>query len=187
MTLVPYAQAEVFYDTGFGAWNRQLDQAGVELEITKHWRIEPYYAREEDLRSSTAQVDRIGLVLKTLLVALEEHRSGPCWRRHWHVDHTAACVACRVPSRAALVVRHAAHGDGGDVARWGDGCGRRCWCVCRRRCGGRGDSCRRGWRARNGGHRTDDDCPSHEAGSCVVVVPVPAAVVAIVLYVGYGR
>jgi hypothetical protein len=65
VTLVPYAQAEVFYDTRFGAWNRQLYQAGVEIEITKHWRIEPYYAREEDQRSSIAHVDRIGLVLKT--------------------------------------------------------------------------------------------------------------------------
>jgi hypothetical protein len=77
VTLVPYAQAEVFYDTRFGAWNRQLYQAGVELEITKHWRIEPYYAREEDQRSSTAHVDRVGLVLKNLLVALEDHPSVP--------------------------------------------------------------------------------------------------------------
>lgn len=65
VTLVPYAQAEVFYDTRFGAWNRQLYQAGVEIEITKHWRIEPYYARQEDQRSSPAHVDRVGLVLKT--------------------------------------------------------------------------------------------------------------------------
>ena len=65
VTLVPYAQAEVFYDTRFGALNRQLYQAGVEIEITKHWRIEPYYAREEDPRSSTAHVDRVGLELKT--------------------------------------------------------------------------------------------------------------------------
>ena len=65
MTLVPYAQAEVFYDSRFGAWNRQLYQAGVEIEITKHWRIEPHYARQEDQRSSTAHVDRVGLVLKT--------------------------------------------------------------------------------------------------------------------------
>ena len=46
-----------FSDTRFDAWNRQLYQAGVEIEITKHWRIEPYYARQEDQRS--------GLVLKT--------------------------------------------------------------------------------------------------------------------------
>ena len=63
--LVPYARAEVFYDTRFGGWNRQIYQAGVEIEITKHWRIEPYYARQEDQRSSPAHLDRVGLVLKT--------------------------------------------------------------------------------------------------------------------------
>jgi hypothetical protein len=64
VVLVPYAQAEVFYDTRFGAFNRQLYQGGVEIELTKHWRIEPYYARQEDQRSSPAHLDRVGLVLK---------------------------------------------------------------------------------------------------------------------------
>jgi hypothetical protein len=62
--LTPYAQAEVFYDTRFGTFNRQLYQGGVEVELTKHWRIEPYYARQEDQRSSPGHVDRVGLVLK---------------------------------------------------------------------------------------------------------------------------
>jgi hypothetical protein len=56
--------AEVFYDTRFGAWNRQRYQAGVEIELTEHVRIEPYYLRQEDQRSSPAHLDRIGLVLK---------------------------------------------------------------------------------------------------------------------------
>ena len=64
VTAVPYLQAEVFYDTRFGAWNRQLYQAGVEIELSERWRIEPYYARQEDQRSSPAHLDRIGLVLK---------------------------------------------------------------------------------------------------------------------------
>jgi hypothetical protein len=51
LTLVPYAQAEVFYDTRFGAWNRRLYQGGVEIELTKHLRVEPYYARQEDQRA----------------------------------------------------------------------------------------------------------------------------------------
>lgn len=63
--LVPYVQAEILYDTRFGAWNRQVYQAGVEIEISKHWRIEPYYARQEDQRSSTSHLNSIGLVLKT--------------------------------------------------------------------------------------------------------------------------
>ena len=61
---MPYAQAEVFYDTRFGAFNRQLYRGGVEIELTKHWRIAPYYARQEDQRSSPAHLDRVGLVLK---------------------------------------------------------------------------------------------------------------------------
>lgn len=65
VALVPYARAEVFYDTRFGAWNRQRYQAGVEVELTEHWRIEPYYARQEDQRSSPAHLDQIGLILKT--------------------------------------------------------------------------------------------------------------------------
>lgn len=63
--LVPYARAEVLYDSRFGAWNRQVYQTGVEVKLTSHWRIEPYYLRQEDQRSSTAHLNRIGLILKT--------------------------------------------------------------------------------------------------------------------------
>lgn len=61
---VPYAQAEAFYDTRYDTWNRMLYQFGAEIELTKRWRIEPYYARQNDTRSAIAHVDRIGLVLK---------------------------------------------------------------------------------------------------------------------------
>lgn len=64
ITMVPYVQAEVFYDTRFGSWNRQRYQAGAEIELTEHVRIEPYYARQDDQRSSPAHVNRIGFVLK---------------------------------------------------------------------------------------------------------------------------
>ncbi len=65
LVMVPYAQAEIFYDTRFDSWNRQLYQAGVEIELTKHWRIEPYFARQNDSRSASGNVNRIGLVLKS--------------------------------------------------------------------------------------------------------------------------
>jgi hypothetical protein len=64
VTMVPYVQAEVFYDTRFGAWNRQKYQAGVEVVLGPHWRIEPYYARQEDSRSSPEHVNALGLTLK---------------------------------------------------------------------------------------------------------------------------
>ena len=64
VTMVPYAQAEVYYDTRFGAWNRQKYQAGAEIVLDARWRIEPYYARQEDSRSSPEHVNAVGLVLK---------------------------------------------------------------------------------------------------------------------------
>jgi hypothetical protein len=65
VVMVPYLQAETFYDTRFDAWNRQLYQAGVEIELNKHWRIEPYFARQNDSRSASGNVNRFGLVLKS--------------------------------------------------------------------------------------------------------------------------
>lgn len=65
VVMVPYAQAEIFYDTRVDCWNRQLYQAGVEIELTEHWRIEPYFARQNDSRSASGNVNRLGLVLKT--------------------------------------------------------------------------------------------------------------------------
>jgi hypothetical protein len=62
--LVPYANAEFFYDTRFGAWSRQLYQAGVEIEITTRFRIEPYYALQIDTGVEPTYLDRVGLVLK---------------------------------------------------------------------------------------------------------------------------
>ncbi|MBK5106446.1 MAG: DUF2490 domain-containing protein [Burkholderiales bacterium] len=62
--LVPYAQAEAFYDTRFDALSRGLYQAGAEIELTKQWRIEPYYARQHDMRPASGSVNRLGLVLK---------------------------------------------------------------------------------------------------------------------------
>jgi hypothetical protein len=65
VVIVPYAQAEILYDTRFDSWNRQLYQAGVEIELNKHWRIEPYLARQNDSRSASGNVNRFGLVLKS--------------------------------------------------------------------------------------------------------------------------
>lgn len=64
IVVVPYAQAEAFFDTRFDTWNRQLYQFGAEVELSKRWRIEPYAARQNDTRSSPAHVNRFGLVLK---------------------------------------------------------------------------------------------------------------------------
>ena len=62
--VVPYANAEFFYDTRFDAWSRQLYQIGVEVELIEHIRIEPYYAFQIDTGTSPTHLDRFGLVLK---------------------------------------------------------------------------------------------------------------------------
>ena len=64
VVMVPYAQAETFYDTRYDTWNRQLYQAGVEVELSKAWRVETYLARQNDSRSASANADIFGLVLK---------------------------------------------------------------------------------------------------------------------------
>jgi hypothetical protein len=64
VVVVPYAQGEVFYDTRFSAISRQFFQAGAEVELTKQWRIEPYYGRQADKQPSSSVVNQLGLVLK---------------------------------------------------------------------------------------------------------------------------
>jgi len=64
VAVVPYAQAEIFYDTRYNAVSRQLYQFGAEVEFARQWRIEPYYARQADKLPTPGAVDRLGLVLK---------------------------------------------------------------------------------------------------------------------------
>lgn len=64
VVLVPYAQAEIFHDSRYDVWNRQLYQVGVEVELNKQWRIETYVARQNDSQSASSNLDRIGIVLK---------------------------------------------------------------------------------------------------------------------------
>ena len=64
VAVVPYAQAEIFYDTRYNAVSRQLYQFGAEVELARQWRIEPYYARQADKLPTPGAVDRLGLVLK---------------------------------------------------------------------------------------------------------------------------
>jgi hypothetical protein len=62
--VVPYVQVEAFYDTRFGDWSRERYQVGIELGLARHWRIEPYYRRQEVSRPSRSHENGIGLVLK---------------------------------------------------------------------------------------------------------------------------
>ena len=62
--VLPYAHAEILYDTRFDAWNRQIYQVGVEIELTQSLRLEPSYAFQVDTSMEPRHVDRVGLALK---------------------------------------------------------------------------------------------------------------------------
>jgi hypothetical protein len=63
-SLVPYMQVEAFYDTRFGDWSRERYQAGVEIQLTRQWRLEPYFRRQENRHPSRTHENGVGLVLK---------------------------------------------------------------------------------------------------------------------------
>ena len=62
LTATPYVRAEVLYDSRPSTWDWRY-QAGAEISLTRHWRIEPYYARRQNQHS--ADINRIGFIVKT--------------------------------------------------------------------------------------------------------------------------
>jgi hypothetical protein len=62
--VVPFANAEAFYDTRFDAWSRQRYQAGAEVELDRDWRLEPSLIRQNDSRSQPARVNALGMAIK---------------------------------------------------------------------------------------------------------------------------
>lgn len=63
-TLVPYANAESFYDTRYDGWARSLVQAGAEIETSKGFRWEVYLARQVDRMPGSSAVNALGVVAK---------------------------------------------------------------------------------------------------------------------------
>jgi hypothetical protein len=62
ITATPYVRAEVLYDSRPSTWDWRY-QAGAEIALTRHWRVEPYYSRRQNQHS--ADINRIGFILKT--------------------------------------------------------------------------------------------------------------------------
>jgi hypothetical protein len=61
---MPYVDAEFLYDTHHDAWSQQRYEAGIEIVLDDHWRLEPHYLRQNDQRSQPARVNAFGLILK---------------------------------------------------------------------------------------------------------------------------
>jgi hypothetical protein len=62
--VVPYANAEVFYDTRYDGWARTLAQAGVEVTANEHLRFEFYLWRQLDRLPATSALNALGVVVK---------------------------------------------------------------------------------------------------------------------------
>ena len=65
--VVPYFQAEAFYDTRYDGWARQLYQPGAEFEIVGPFRIELYVAWQVDRLPSSSTTQAFGIIGKFYL------------------------------------------------------------------------------------------------------------------------
>ena len=62
--VVPYLNAEAFYDSRYGRWSRALYMAGTEVTMAKYFRFELYVARQVDYLPEHSALNAAGLVLK---------------------------------------------------------------------------------------------------------------------------
>jgi hypothetical protein len=62
--VTPWIQAEAFYDTRYEGWSRALYQAGAEIGVTPHFRIEPSLARQVDSLPSHSGLWAFALVAR---------------------------------------------------------------------------------------------------------------------------
>ena len=62
--VVPFLNAEAFYDTRYGGWSRFLYEAGTEVTVDKHFRFELKLDRMVDVLPERSAVNAVGLVAK---------------------------------------------------------------------------------------------------------------------------
>ena len=62
--VLPYFNAEAFYDTRFDAWARALYQGGAEVTVNKHFRYEVFLAYQVDRLPKPVSVGALGVVAK---------------------------------------------------------------------------------------------------------------------------
>jgi hypothetical protein len=63
LRLTPYLRGEVYYDSRYDVWNKNSYGGGVVFPVGKHLELEPYFQRDNDSRSSTAQVNAVGFTI----------------------------------------------------------------------------------------------------------------------------
>jgi hypothetical protein len=62
--VVPFLNAEAFYDTRYDGWSRFLYEAGSEVTVDKHFRFEVKVSRMSDVLPEDSAVNAVGLVAK---------------------------------------------------------------------------------------------------------------------------
>lgn len=62
VSVVPYASAEVFWDSRYDAWSRARYQIGLAVPVTKWLAPEVYYALQTDWQPTWKDVHAVGLV-----------------------------------------------------------------------------------------------------------------------------
>ena len=62
--VVPFLNAEAFYDTRFDGWSRFLYEAGAEVTVDRHFRFELKLSRMTDVLPQHSAVNAVGLVAK---------------------------------------------------------------------------------------------------------------------------
>ena len=63
-SVVPYLNAEGFYDTRYVGLARMLYMAGSEFTFTDHFRCELYFAQQTDYRPNPSGLAAFGVVAK---------------------------------------------------------------------------------------------------------------------------
>jgi hypothetical protein len=66
-TVVPYLNAEAFYDSRYSGWSRALYQAGTEVTVNKGFRFEVNVSRQVDFLPEHSALNAVSLVLKWYL------------------------------------------------------------------------------------------------------------------------
>jgi hypothetical protein len=63
-SVVPYLNAEWFYDTRYDGWARSLYQAGFEGTVSKHFRFELNLSQQTDKLPETSRLNAFSVLLK---------------------------------------------------------------------------------------------------------------------------
>jgi hypothetical protein len=62
--VVPYFNAEAFFDTRYNGLSRALYQVGTEITVSQHFRYEAYLAWQSDRQPARQSISALGLVAK---------------------------------------------------------------------------------------------------------------------------